>query len=116
MDSKRFKRIKKLKLPVKPYSSYEGETAIVTGFGWEEMKCIFKIPKENPQILSKYTGAGSRRMKFGKVTVLSNESCKNISYISNYNFIHNDSICAVMMHQKDAKIEGVSRVLIIYKK
>lgn len=112
MDPEKFRRIKKLKLPVKPYSLYEGETAIVTGFGYEELKYSKKIPKENPRIISEYTGTSSWRMKFGKATVLSNKNCiMSRKYVKDY-LVYNHTICSIMMQHKDGKVEGVIQVFI----
>lgn len=99
-------------MPVEPYLSYEGDSATVSGFGWEEMEYAWSIPKENPEVFRSFNGTTSYKMKFGKVTVLNNTSCEKSIKRTTYT-INSDVICAEMFQDENADVEGVSTVFII---
>lgn len=91
-----------MKLPQEPYSSYENEEAVVTGFGDDY---VFKVLDKKTKKPVDYIGVSSYRMKYASVTVVPSIGCTR-----SVGRVHPNILYAKVEQSDPEKPEGVCTV------
>lgn len=88
-----------------PSKSYAGETAVITGFGWNVVHLDLNNKTKG---VMETDGESYDKMRFAEADVLSNELC--LTRVWSGKPVGDGHICAQVVQRKKTRLEGICAV------